>query len=135
MENIKQFEKDVNPNNLNLKYVVAHQHNEKFMFPWKVCLYWLIFMGIIFGVLWFGYYKRKELVVTHEVTAGDTLRGLGLHYYGDPSAWHKIFTANRDRLMKNDKKVMVGLVLGEKLKIPMSPLQFAKFQKQLRSCK
>lgn len=130
MENAKQFEKDMNAANLNLKYLIAAQHRGGTRFPWKLCLCWLIFMGLVFGGAWFGYYSRRELVVFHEVTAGDTLRGLGLHYYGDPAAWHKIFMANRERLMKNDKKVMVGLVVGDRLNIPMSPSQYAKFQQQ-----
>lgn len=49
----------------------------------------------------------------HVVVSGDTLSKIAKHEYGDASAWHKIFDANKD-ILKDPNKIFPG----QKLKIP-----------------
>jgi LysM repeat protein len=49
----------------------------------------------------------------YEVTAGDSLAYLSLQFYGQPSAYLKIFNANRDILKSPDM-----IQVGQRLKIP-----------------
>ena len=50
---------------------------------------------------------------THVVQKGDTLYSIALRYYGNRSAWEKIYTANRAALPSKDQ-----LKIGQSLTIP-----------------
>jgi len=49
----------------------------------------------------------------HVVTKGDTLYSIATRYYGTPSAWEKIYQANRDSLPNKDQ-----LKIGQTLVLP-----------------
>ena len=49
----------------------------------------------------------------YQVVAGDTLSKISKHFYGDASAYMKIFEANKDQLTDPNK---IGV--GQKLRIP-----------------
>ena len=50
---------------------------------------------------------------TYTVVAGDSLSKIAKHFYGDATAYMKIFEANKDQLKDPDK-----INVGQKLKIP-----------------
>ena len=54
-----------------------------------------------------------ETYDTYEVKSGDNLSKIAKHFYGDSSAWKKIFEANTD-ILKDPNKIFPG----QKLKIP-----------------
>ena len=128
----QESEKGARSSKLNLKYLVSRQ--EVSGTAWQIavgCALAIVFLGLL---LWWGYAKRSELALIHEVSADDSVRSLALHYYDDPNAWQKIFAANRNQLLQGKNVVNYGLHAGQKLKIPMSPAQFAKFrQKQAKN--
>jgi nucleoid-associated protein YgaU len=49
----------------------------------------------------------------HAVVAGDTLSAIAQQWYGDPSAWPRIFEANRDQIGNPDR-----IFPGQVLRIP-----------------
>jgi LysM repeat protein len=55
----------------------------------------------------------KPTIRTHEVAAGETLRGLALKYYGSAEQWRKIFEANPDKIERGRPRVGVTLVIPD----------------------
>ena len=68
---------------------------------------------VTFGTVLMGGTYSGFLV--HTVVPGDTLSGLAQQYYGDPSQYGRIFTANRDTVFDPDL-----IYSGQALRIPLA---------------
>lgn len=56
----------------------------------------------------------KEKVEYYEIVSGDTLSGVAKKFYGDASAYMRIFEANREVIKDPDK-----IFIGQKIRIPL----------------
>ncbi|MCC7367704.1 MAG: LysM peptidoglycan-binding domain-containing protein [Chloroflexi bacterium] len=54
---------------------------------------------------------------TYTVAEGDTLATIAERFYGDPSAWRRIYDANRSLIGENPDSVKIGM----QLRIPPRP--------------
>ncbi|MGG3801796.1 LysM peptidoglycan-binding domain-containing protein [Metabacillus fastidiosus] len=68
------------------------------------------------------FYKNPKNNQTYTVKKGDTLWALARKYYGDGSKWNKIWEANKDAIIKRDKRNLKQpghwIHIGAKLVIP-----------------
>lgn len=58
--------------------------------------------------------EPKEKVEYYEIVSGDTLSAVAKKYYGKPSAYMRIFEANREVIKDPDK-----IYVGQKIRIPL----------------
>lgn len=54
--------------------------------------------------------SQHQVLKSHAVVSGDTLRGIALRYYGSPNRWKEIYQANQ-QIIADQNKIPVGTVL------------------------